>query len=150
MPPLFQRDLAAPLETEFLRLAAQHGWNPDSARYRNERFRFYGDAVLQDFTRHWGDNDSRLEAWQALCYHLGKAGPYTSIIECKKALKNVHVNLIDLVESKNSARKLRKFTTARALAAYTRETMKIFPKRRAKENPLLKQFLVVVFQPNNW
>ncbi|KAI0648426.1 hypothetical protein C8Q79DRAFT_906310 [Trametes meyenii] len=145
MPPLFQRNLTAPLETEFLRLATQRGWDPDSARYRNERFRFYGNAVLQDFTKHWGDNDSRLEAWQALCRHLGKNGVYTSITQCKKALKHVHVNLIDLVNSKNSACKLQIFKSASELAAYTRETTKIFPKGRAKANPLLKQFLVVVF-----
>lgn len=57
----------------------------------------------------------------------------------------MYVNLVDLVDAKRRNLKPEIFSTAGALAAYIQDTGKIFPKARAKANPLLKQFLIVVF-----
>ncbi|KAH9857489.1 hypothetical protein C2E23DRAFT_719498 [Lenzites betulinus] len=144
-PAGFQRDPTALLADEFRRLALARGWGKKSAQYKTERVKFYGTAVVQDFARFWGDNDSRLQAWQELCHFLGVPDCPSSITQCKKALKHTHVNLIDLVDARRRNVKPRIFSSRTALAIYIRETKKIFPKGRAKANPLLKQFLVVVF-----
>lgn len=162
----FQRDPTALLADEFRRLALARGWGKKSARYGTERVKFYGTAVVQDFARFWGDNDSRLQAWQELCHFLGVPDCPSSITQCKKVclsytlrrssqvfmaptldqtLKHTHVNLIDLVDARRRNVKPRIFSSRNELATYIRETGKIFPKGRAKANPLLKQFLVVVF-----
>ncbi|KAI0657188.1 hypothetical protein C8Q70DRAFT_919967 [Cubamyces menziesii] len=141
----FERDTTALLAAEFRRLALASGWGRKSARYKNERQKFYGLAVAQDFSAFWGSTESRLTAWQDLCCHLGVDEVPTSIKGCKEALRPVHVNLIDLVDSKRQNTKPKTFATETACANYTRRTGKIFPKARAKANPLLRQFLVVVF-----
>ncbi|KAI0823873.1 hypothetical protein BC628DRAFT_1420612 [Trametes gibbosa] len=141
----FQRDPTAPLADEYRRFALARGWGKKSARYKKERVNFYGAAVLQDFTRFWGDNASRLDAWQELCHFLGVHECPASITQCKKALKHIHVNLVDLVDARRRNIKPKIFTSRSELASYIVETRKIFPKAKAKANPLLKQFLIVVF-----
>ncbi|KAI0333133.1 hypothetical protein GY45DRAFT_1272699 [Cubamyces sp. BRFM 1775] len=141
----FERDTTALLASEFRRLALANGWSKKSARYKDERQKFYGLAVAQDFNAFWGSTESRLAAWQDLCLHLGIAEVPNSIKGCKQALKPINVNLIDLVDSKRQDTKPKTFSSEAACAEYTRKTGKIFPKARAKANPLLRQFLVVVF-----
>ncbi|KAI0355124.1 hypothetical protein OH77DRAFT_1403657 [Trametes cingulata] len=141
----FDRDPTASLEDEFRRFAHANGWGKKSARYKRERRNFYASAVIEDFTSFWGSSDSRLQAWQELCRHLGLTTIPTSIRGCKKALKPIHVNLIDLVDSKRQNTTPEIFPSEDALAAYIRRTGKIFMKDRAKANPLLRQFLVIVF-----
>ncbi|KAI0628795.1 hypothetical protein C8Q77DRAFT_1161825 [Trametes polyzona] len=141
----FQRDLTALLADEFRRLALAHGWGKKSARYKKERVKFFGTAVVQDFTTFWGSNASRLDAWQELCHFLGITIVPTSVTQAKKVLGGVYVNIVDLVDARRCGVKPRIFASAGELAAYIRKTGKIFPKARAKANPLLKQFLIVVF-----
>ncbi|KAI8974260.1 hypothetical protein BD414DRAFT_517640 [Trametes punicea] len=141
----FERDPTALLADEFRRLALINGWGKKSVKYKNERKEFYGAAVSKDFAAFWGTTESRLDAWQDLCRLLGFTEIPTSIKKCKQAMKGVYVNLVDLVDSKRTNTQPKTFTSAGALASYIRKTGKIFPKERAKANPLLRQFLVVVF-----
>lgn len=64
-----------------------------------------------------------------------------------KALDNVYVNIFDLVDAARAGRKVapsKKFATESQCAAYTRINGMIFSKKAAKENPLLRTFLVHV------
>ncbi|KAH9890509.1 hypothetical protein C8Q73DRAFT_128658 [Cubamyces lactineus] len=166
---IFERDTTALLAVEFRRLAVASGWGKKSAKYKKERQKFYGLAVAQDFSTFWGSTESRLDAWQDLCRHLGITEAPTSIKGCRQvlavtatcladnnisntyvrvisqALTPIHVNLVDLVDSKRQNTKPKTFSSEAACAEYTRKTGKIFPKARAKANPLLRKFLVVVF-----
>lgn len=55
------------------------------------------------------------------------------------------MNLVDLVDAKASGQVIsRKFSSPKALAKYIRNTGKYFPKEKAKSNPLLRRFLIVV------
>ncbi|KAI0373159.1 hypothetical protein BV20DRAFT_938490 [Pilatotrama ljubarskyi] len=142
----FERDPTALLADEFRRLSLANGWGKKSARYKRERRNFYGSAAAQDFASFWGNNDSRLDAWQDLCRHLGMTTIPTGIRACKKvSLKLIHVNLIDLVDSKRQNFRPRTFSSESALAEYIRNSGKVFLKEKAKANPLLRQFLIVVF-----
>ncbi|EIW60959.1 uncharacterized protein TRAVEDRAFT_166094 [Trametes versicolor FP-101664 SS1] len=141
----FERDTTALLADEFRRLSLDSGWGKKSAKFKKERAKFYGGAVAQDFTTFWGSNASRLDAWQDLCRHLGITDVPSSIKKCKLALKPFYVNLVDLVDSKRQGIKPRIFSSESELAGYIQKTSKIFPKAQAKTNPLLRQFLIVVF-----
>ena len=60
---------------------------------------------------------------------------------------HVHVNIIDLVCAAGDEETCRRFPSREALAQYTRDEEKAYPLEWAKENPLLRQFLVHVYNP---
>ncbi|KAF9461787.1 hypothetical protein BDZ94DRAFT_1195735 [Collybia nuda] len=150
--PNFEPDPTVSLIANFKRLAVQEGWGKKSKKYKEERRGYLGEAVTIAFVSLFGGNVSSLQAWQSLCETIGvperKDGEVvnlTSIHACQEALKGVYVNLVDLVDAKASGNVIsRKFTSTKALAKYIRNTGKYFPKGRAKSNPLLRRFLIVV------
>jgi hypothetical protein len=58
-----------------------------------------------------------------------------------KAIKKVHVNIVDFIDSERTGLPLHKFGSARLLATYTHKTGKIFPKVNAKQTTLLRFLL---------
>ena len=62
-----------------------------------------------------------------------------------QALHNVHVNIIDLLDSRRQGTQVKVFATRQKLVSYTRATKKVFPKEKAKENVLLKILLRAIF-----
>jgi hypothetical protein len=53
----------------------------------------------------------------------------------------VHVNIVDLVESRQLERKPKKFPSVAALSGYTRETHMFFSREKVKEDKLLRVLL---------
>ncbi|KAL1658553.1 hypothetical protein GGF50DRAFT_67010 [Schizophyllum commune] len=150
------------IATQFAALAVTSGWQQNSSRYRRERRAFIADAVVTGFRTNFGSNEADLSAWRRLCTTVGVGGAeaFGSIGECKKvsgrvlssllssftALKGTFVNIVDLVDAANAGKTVSKtFKTANKLRAYSLPMGKIFPKKRAKSNPLLKFFLIVMF-----
>jgi hypothetical protein len=62
-------------------------------------------------------------------------------------MKKNNVNIVDLVDARNSNRVMDKgvFDSRGKLSKYIKESGKFYPLRAAKRNPLLKQFLIQVF-----
>ena len=55
------------------------------------------------------------------------------------------MNLVDLVDAGMAGGVIsKKFSSRKALARYIDRTGKVFPKGKAKRNPLLSRFLIVV------
>ncbi|KAL1730554.1 hypothetical protein EV714DRAFT_210683 [Schizophyllum commune] len=160
------------IATHFAALAVSSGWQQNSSRYRRERRAFIADAVVTGFRTNFGSNEADLSAWRRLCTTVGVGGAeaFGSIGECKKvsvndvwvlsfnllwsrracghALKGTFVNIVDLVDAANAGKTVSKtFKSAQKLRVYSRKPKeeKIFPKKRAKSNPLLKFFLIVMF-----
>ncbi|KAI4524288.1 hypothetical protein K525DRAFT_194353 [Schizophyllum commune Loenen D] len=136
------------IATQFAALAVTSGWQQNSSRYRRERRAFIADAVVTGFRTNFGSNEADLNAWRRLCTTVGVEGgeAFGSIGECKKALKGTFVNIVDLVDAANAGKTVSKtFNSANKLRAYSLTMGKIFPKKRAKSNPLLKFFLIVMF-----
>ena len=77
------------------------------------------------------DNLDQLNAWLV---QFGKQ-PQRTKTQAVKALKSVHVNIIDLLEGRPKL-----FSSVTQLAAYTRHSEKTFPRERAKTDGL-KVFL---------
>jgi len=151
--PDFEQDPTASLLDNFRRLAIQEGWKKKSDRYKRERGVFLGQGVETAFLDTYGGNVSDLQAWQSLCKTIGvpavKEGEpivqLASISACQKALKGVYVNIVDLVDAATAGTVIsKKFSNQKQLAKYICRSGKVFPKARAKANPLLARFLIVV------
>jgi hypothetical protein len=60
-------------------------------------------------------------------------------------LKQVHVNLVDLINCRRQHTEVKVFKTQKALVTYTRATGKIFPKTKAKADGLLQILLREIY-----
>ncbi|PWY94549.1 hypothetical protein BO94DRAFT_563167 [Aspergillus sclerotioniger CBS 115572] len=134
--PTFHPNPSAPTKDEFTRLAQHMHWTPNSKKYQREWAAFTGN----EFHHHFG-TQSKLENWQALCKELNLDGPIASMTQCRKALAKVHVNLVDLIDSRRAGTPVHKFQNVRALRRYTRESGKVFPKEAAKREGGLRGLL---------
>lgn len=61
--PNFAHNATAPLRQEFNLLAAQCGWSVNEKKYHWEWLR----CGQEEFSHHFGRDDSRLAGWQAMC-----------------------------------------------------------------------------------
>jgi len=141
--PEFEPDPVAPLLVEFSRLAIHQNWEEGSKKYRKE----WGNCVGENFTTEFGQNASNLAGWQALCIEVGITDVPTSITGCRKALRGVFVNIVDLVDARRTGTPVKRHASMKALRAYIKKTGKIYPKKAAKKNGFLKAFLITVFGP---
>jgi hypothetical protein len=141
--PNFTHNSHAPLLAEFSRLANLRGWAPGSKKYHKE----HGRCLLSEFTFHYGDNEERLAGWQALCYEVKMRTVPDTITQCRKALKRVHVNIVDLIDARRTSRSAKKFPSRNALRQYTFsfEIPKFFPKKAAKRNGFLTALLIDMY-----
>ncbi|KAK0515346.1 hypothetical protein JMJ35_002725 [Cladonia borealis] len=141
--PGFQGDPRRPLNEEFARLASFKQWRIGSKVYKREHTKF----LRAELDLHLGviEQCRKLEDWQVLCQELRVSPIPASITQCKKALHKVHVNIIDLIDSRRQGTQVKIFATTQKLVSYTRATGNIFPKTKAKENVLLKVLLRRVF-----
>ncbi|OJJ97749.1 hypothetical protein ASPACDRAFT_1858473 [Aspergillus aculeatus ATCC 16872] len=135
--PDFKPNPHAPITEEFKRLAAQRGWKPGSRTWRKR----WNAFVNIEYDRVIGSRLASLEEWRKLCALFDLPGPFPSITKCKQALSTVHVNLVDLIECRQSDTKPKTFTSVAQLAKYTRDTGKFFHRTLAKQDKLLKVFL---------
>ncbi|KAJ5126092.1 hypothetical protein N7448_005402 [Penicillium atrosanguineum] len=138
--PHFQRKPALPSNDEFNRLARQMKWKRGSKKYKHER----SDFLASEFNIHYGSDATKLENWQRLCIELDIGQAIGSITKCRKALAKVHVNLVDLVDTRRTGESVEHFPNVSALRKYTKETKKVFPKSAAKADGFLKALLRVI------
>ncbi|KAF2189997.1 hypothetical protein K469DRAFT_747283 [Zopfia rhizophila CBS 207.26] len=127
-----------------------HGFKPDptaswSAKSKKQSRR-RAEAYEAEFGVHFGSNPSKLETWQDLCKEVGIEPVPKSITQCKKALKSVLVNLVNLIDHRRnpdtipliefaSFNQFREFTTGGH----------IFPKKWAKRDGFFKALLRQVY-----
>ncbi|KAI0648427.1 hypothetical protein C8Q79DRAFT_1008753 [Trametes meyenii] len=143
----FTRDESASLVAEFRRLAIMSGWKRKTKTYKQERRKRLAEWATEDFEDTFGVLANNLQGWQRLCRHLGLDEPehyLGSITDCKKALKPVFVNIIDLIDSVKMETRPKIFNSADALARYIDNTGKAYPREKAKTSPLLSNFLIEV------
>ncbi|MCJ1281705.1 hypothetical protein MMC26_001027 [Xylographa opegraphella] len=139
----FVPDPRSSLEAEFSRLVQHQQWLSGSSKHAKERRK----CVLAEYDFHLGSIEvsGKLDAWQRLCKEVGIRKPPASITQCKKVLHGVHINLVDLVSSRREGTNVRRFSNAEELRAYTLSEDKIFPKKKAKTDGLIKIFLRGIF-----
>ncbi|KAK4156951.1 hypothetical protein C8A00DRAFT_12159 [Chaetomidium leptoderma] len=88
-------------------------------------------SIVQRFDDYFGTGT--LEDWQRLCGDIGLDANLSSITQCRKVLKTVHINIHDLLDAVDQGRLPHRFGNARELANYTVNTRRIFPKKKVKE-----------------
>lgn len=90
MFPSFTPKNTAPLREEFDRLAASQQWPKNSQIHRNQFTRCCSD----EFRHFYGDNTSRLEAWQSIFTDItGVTPPPPSKNQCRKVESFVHLEI---------------------------------------------------------
>ncbi|KAL7273177.1 hypothetical protein RUND412_003989 [Rhizina undulata] len=134
--PEFNYDKTASVIEEFNRLSESRKWS-QTGRTRNNAFQAFRTAMIEEFNQMYGTDANDLAAWQKLCVFCGKEAP-SSITQCRKVVKKIHVNLVDLIQH-DSVPTI--FPSLRALRNYTQQTGKYFPRRHAKQGGLLKHLL---------
>ncbi|TFK69026.1 hypothetical protein BDN72DRAFT_841113 [Pluteus cervinus] len=129
---------------EFARLKSVYHWGRKGRRYKEAKRR-YNSALVIEFGKIYGSDEGSLDSWKMLCDVLGVEDVPETISACKKIVKRTHVNLVDLVATFVTGKPVEIFRDQGELRTYTRGTMKIFPKERAKSSSLLKCLLRPIF-----
>ncbi|KAL1671745.1 hypothetical protein EV122DRAFT_226015, partial [Schizophyllum commune] len=90
-----------------------------------------------------------LKAWKKLCLTMGfekayvNSGKLSDVAACKKLLKGMYVNIVDLVDASRAGKTCTPFKSYKALE-YIEEEEKSYPLGAAKGDPLLRNFLVTL------
>ncbi|KAF2265377.1 hypothetical protein CC78DRAFT_461471, partial [Lojkania enalia] len=137
----FQPDPIAAIAGDFDRLTIHQGCQGHSMKTKGHRRR-RAQYIEAEFEKHFGSNTTKLETWQDLCGEVGVKPVPESITKCKKALKHVHINIINLLDHRRSGGliPLMKFKSGKALREYTMNGH-IFPLVYAKADGFIKIFL---------
>ncbi|TVY17520.1 hypothetical protein LARI1_G004668 [Lachnellula arida] len=100
--------------------------------------------IVKEFDRYFGSPDN-LENWQRLCHDVGVEDDLTSITKCREALKGIWVNIYDLLDAVKEGAQPHHFPSRRALARYTIDEDKIYPKKKAKKGGAVRALLAHIF-----
>ncbi|KAJ8130342.1 hypothetical protein O1611_g3288 [Lasiodiplodia mahajangana] len=101
------------------------------------------DVVVQ-WEQYMGHGE--LGDWQRLMRDLGFEEEFTSKSKCRKALKTVWVNIPDFLDAVKHGQPVFRFQSQRALAAYTREEHRVYPRNNIPKGSPLKQLLAQIFR----
>ncbi|GAO15884.1 uncharacterized protein UV8b_07771 [Ustilaginoidea virens] len=137
----FDYDPAAEAWLEFERMVTSPTWSIYGVEVRAARRRLIAALVAQFDLAYGTREEDKLETLQTLCGKLSLSPVPETITACKKAVRRVHVNIIDFIDSQRTGRPVRAFKTEARLRRYTGDTEKFFPKDEAKERPLLRYLL---------
>ncbi|KAJ7745130.1 hypothetical protein B0H16DRAFT_1422369 [Mycena metata] len=137
----FEYDPSGPASQQFQQLRSMY---PPSER--KALVEGYNRALGLTFSQEYGDDVNSLENWQRLCRVVEIPVP-DSLEECKYAIEDAHVNLVDLLDILTTGDPVHRFPTERALSAYTLATRKIFPRSKLYKGDLLKYLLRRIFRP---
>ncbi|KAI1428198.1 hypothetical protein F5Y12DRAFT_711515 [Xylaria sp. FL1777] len=85
-----------------------------------------------------------LEDWQRLMKDLGFIGEFPSKNRCRQALKTVWVNIPDFLSAMKKGEPVYHFATQRALAEYTVENHRFYPKKNIPKTSPLRQLLAQI------
>ncbi|OAL46897.1 hypothetical protein IQ07DRAFT_614109 [Pyrenochaeta sp. DS3sAY3a] len=140
--PSFAYDEENGVAEEFYRMCDFFDWDRDDEERREAREEFK-DALVIRFNSLYGTDVNDLENWHKLCVAVCIEPLPATILECKKEMKDIHVNLVDLVDT--SGRDVELFTCLDDLREYTKESGKFFPKESAYAGGVLKFLLREIF-----
>ncbi|KIK93953.1 hypothetical protein PAXRUDRAFT_143929 [Paxillus rubicundulus Ve08.2h10] len=133
----------------FANLCKVSGWARNSGEHRNARAGF-NDALVQQFNAIYGTDGNDLIAWQNLCCVIGIEPVPDDMKECKRVVRDAHVNIVDLIEIVRTRNPVRRFNSLDELARYTKQTSKFIPKENAYQGGLLKELLREIINPDSY
>ncbi|KAK0192348.1 hypothetical protein F5146DRAFT_927646 [Armillaria mellea] len=140
--PEYPYDQSRETMSQFREMSSQFGWGK---RVKRDSLDALHDAIAQQFNDIYGANVNDLQAWQRLCGLVGGGNIPDNIEACRAVIRRVHVNICDLVDYPATTIPPPVFFTESALARYSLESDKIFPKENAYSGGLLKFLLRHIF-----
>ncbi|KAG6868380.1 hypothetical protein C0993_003904 [Termitomyces sp. T159_Od127] len=138
----FSYNPSKPAWQEYRRLAHHLQWDKETAEHRS-----FKTALVRTFNDTYGMDENSLESWTALYRVLHVTPIPEDVLACKKAIKSVFVNLVDLVDHYQTGKPVRLFSTEVELSKYTQRTRKFFPKENVHAGGLLKHLLRQINKP---
>ncbi|MCJ1344888.1 hypothetical protein MMC31_003093 [Peltigera leucophlebia] len=153
----FDYDPSASVMDEFYRMCDFFGWEREDPDRKDAKEEFR-TAMVQEFNSLYGEDIDDLLSWQDLCKAV-RIHPVPNNVEtCRKVrlfapllvaylmntkqkIREIHVNLVDLVEQGRTGKRVRLFSSLEKLREYTIETGKFFPKESAYAGGVLKFLL---------
>ncbi|KAF8988974.1 hypothetical protein BDQ17DRAFT_1257362 [Cyathus striatus] len=135
-----------PITKEFRKLRKAYHWK---GRVLSRKRQQYREAIVDQFNSAYGTDVHDLNAWRHICQIIGISPVPETITDCKKAVKHVHINLVDLVDTKRTGSSIKRFNSEVALSNYTMSTEKIFPKLEARAGGILKFLLRNILNPSS-
>ncbi|KAF8599061.1 hypothetical protein BDV93DRAFT_560715 [Ceratobasidium sp. AG-I] len=144
----FQYNPAQPSVNQFNRLRRTQGWSKKDGEFTHAYRRFHRALVLQ-FNATYGTDQNNLASWQNLCRALKIEEIPSELSKCRKVVKKLFINLIDLIDMPNTGRPVRHFKTEVQLSKYCKRTEKIILKEDAHAGGLLKYLLRQIIFPRN-
>ncbi|KAJ7065737.1 hypothetical protein C8F01DRAFT_982532 [Mycena amicta] len=146
--PAFKFDPVAPASQQFdaLKCKYHREWDTDDKKQAETG---YARAMSFTFTELYGKDADILENWHKLCHAVRIHPPPDTIEECRTAMYDAHVNLIDLADAARTGQQVRRFPSEEALSVYSRATNKILKLHLATPSPLLRALLRKIFNPRS-
>ncbi|CUA77962.1 hypothetical protein RSOLAG22IIIB_12940 [Rhizoctonia solani] len=144
--PEFDYDPSKPCMDEFKRLTKWAGWKKKSDEFEEAR-KGMNEALTDQFNAIYGKDPKDIVAWRNLCSALNLAEIPTEVSACKKLIRSLYINIVDLVDQPVTDVRVGYFRTEHELARYTREHEKFYSLQAAKAGALLKSLLCFVEQP---
>ncbi|KAF8183048.1 hypothetical protein K438DRAFT_1600172 [Mycena galopus ATCC 62051] len=148
--PRFQYDPSAPVSVQYKAMCRKYGFPPKSnywevkseldleADAAQAGFRL---AMVRTFNDLFGTDANSLKNWQSFCAVLDISPVPLTLEACRAAVRDVHVNLVDLVNWGMMGAEIRKFETLEELSTYTKVNGKFFPQSEAEAGGFLRFLL---------
>ncbi|KAF9524617.1 hypothetical protein CPB83DRAFT_773560, partial [Crepidotus variabilis] len=136
--PSFDHNPKVSSSQEFKRLSNQFGWTRATSREHGDEF---GKAAVQQFDLLYGTSLQDLDSWRRFFEALGEEYCPASIEQCILAVRNIHINIMDLVDKPLSGKDIPRFPSEAELRTYSQRTGKFFPRKRVKDGSFLEFLL---------
>ncbi|EKM75956.1 hypothetical protein AGABI1DRAFT_45540 [Agaricus bisporus var. burnettii JB137-S8] len=147
--PDFNYNPAASATKEFDRLSKFEGWGKSSRRKKISKNAFKNGLVAQ-FNTSYGTDINDIANWHAIMTRLKITPLPDTVSACKKVVKGLFVNLVDLVDAREDpSRLVKQFNSEMELSKYTKNEGKFFPRETAKAGGVLKFLLRKIHYPTN-
>ncbi|EFQ97826.1 hypothetical protein MGYG_00862 [Nannizzia gypsea CBS 118893] len=138
--PEFVHNDSNTLQVEFGRLANRCGWTKKNKKYPRQWVKCLTEELKCYVYQIIDEDGDKLSNMRLLCERYANKTP-SSIGACEKALRHVHINLVDWIDSQRYGEEPRRFRSYRDLENYTRENNRFFPKKILNDVPIMKVFL---------
>ncbi|KAF8079339.1 hypothetical protein FPV67DRAFT_1648821 [Lyophyllum atratum] len=135
--PNFQYSRTQPVWDEFYRMVDLYELKYQAKNKAREYFRV---TLVRAFNKFFGMDENDVESWRSLCCVLDIKPLPTRLRECREAVRNTYVNLVDLIDNHISERTIKIFPTEEALSMYTIGTKKFLSRDCEEAGGLLRAF----------
>ncbi|KAF8599040.1 hypothetical protein BDV93DRAFT_498096 [Ceratobasidium sp. AG-I] len=143
---LFDYSPSEPVMSEFYRMCDMYRWDREDETKKQARLDLK-DALTLQFNAIYGEDENSLEAWQNLCVVLNIGNIPTGLDACRKLVRSMFVNIVDLIDTPVTQEPVVHFETEEALSVYTKSTGKFFPAENAYAGGLLRFLLRQIMVP---